>query len=115
MQARVASRRELQQALLSWLDAARSDAAVAQARVYEDVIVPGVFALEADTLNDAALDVHVHSDAFAVLLGALNVLAEHVHLSVAHLAKDFGPGAFAAIRHVRLAEGESSVVMKGRQ
>jgi hypothetical protein len=109
MQARVASRRELQQALLSWLDAARKDGAVEQARVYEDVILPGVFALEADTLTGAALDVHVHSDAFAVLLGALTVLAEHVHMTVSQLTKDFGPGAFAAIRDMSLAEGEGSL------
>jgi len=109
MQARVASRRELQQALLSWLDAARKDDAVEEARVYEDVILPGVFALEADTLTGAALDVHVHSDAFAVLLGALNVLGEHVHLSVSQLTRDFGPGAISAIRHVSLAESESSL------
>jgi hypothetical protein len=109
MQARVASRRELQQALLSWLDAARKDDAVEQARVYEDVMLPGVFALEADMLTGAAVDVHVHSEAFAVLIGALNVLAEHVHLSVSQLTKDFGPGAFAAIRHVSLAENEGSM------
>lgn len=95
MEARFASRRELQQALLSWLEVVRKDPGVAQACVYEDVVSPGVFALQADMVTSAAMDRHMGSDAFSALMGAITVLADHVQMSIDQPSVEFGPGAVA--------------------
>lgn len=98
MEARFASRRELQQALLSWLDAVRKDPGVAQAGVYEDVVSPGVFALHAHMMTSAAMDQHMVSDAFSTLMGAITVLADHVRISVDQSLVEFGPGGQGVVR-----------------
>jgi quinol monooxygenase YgiN len=100
IESRVAARRELLQALLVWLDAAREDDGVIEAHIYEDAVSAGVFRLDADVATGAAMEKHVHSEPFAVLLGAFNVLAQDVHMSISKLTSDFGPEAFHAIRSV---------------
>ena len=68
-------RRELVQALLDWAAATRRDPELATAYVYEDLETPAVFNLVTEWKTAAALDTHLRSDSFGVLLGALKVLA----------------------------------------
>jgi hypothetical protein len=110
----MAARRELLQALLVWLDAAHQDDGVIAAHIYEDVISPGVFGLDADVSTGAAMEKHVHSDAFANLLGALNVLAQHVHMSISKLTSDFGPEAFHAIKTICFERDREEPLRKDR-
>ncbi len=80
--ARPAERRELAQALLSWLQAARQDAALQWADVYEDLEVPATFGLVSEWGTAAALDSHLRSDSFGVLQGALRVLARPHRMTI---------------------------------
>lgn len=105
---REASRRELQQALVSWAVAARSDGAVREAHVSEDVLTPGVFEVEA-TMEDAAeLEVHLRSRGFGALMGALTVLAHDVSVWVRQPVPAFGADPLAMIRRLRSHPGEAS-------
>jgi len=112
MESRFASRRELQQALLAWRDVARVSAGIVEAHVYEDVVAVGTFGLEVGAVSADALERHVQSDAFGSLVGALNVLAEHVRMSISELTTDFGPGSFAAIRRICLEDDEGEPAEK---
>ena len=73
--AQPAERRELAQALLVWAAAARQDSDLVAAHVYEDLEVPAAFGMVTEWRKAAALDAHLRSDAFGILLGALKVLA----------------------------------------
>ena len=108
----MAARRELLQALLVWLDAAHQDEGVVDAHVYEDAVSPGVFGLDASVATGAAMEKHVKSDAFATLLGALDVLAQHVHMSISKLTSDFGPEAFHTIRSIGFEGDRDATVRK---
>ena len=99
--AQEASRRELQQALLAWETAARSEGGVREAHVYEDVLMPGVFGLEALVDSAAGLDRHLHSASFGALLGALSVLAQHMDLAIYQPTQEFGTDAIAIVRRLR--------------
>ena len=96
-----ASRRELQQALLAWETAARSEGCVREAHVYEDVVTPGVFGLDARMDSAADLDRHLHSASFGALLGALSVLARDVDLAICQPTQEFGSDAMAIVRRLR--------------
>ena len=80
--AHTTERRELAQALLDWAAAARREPDLSAANVYEDVELPAVFSLISEWKTAAALDAHLHSDSFGVLLGALKVLASPHHLVI---------------------------------
>jgi quinol monooxygenase YgiN len=73
--AKTTERRELVQALLDWAATTRRDPELATAYVYEDVEIPAVFGLVTEWKTAVALDAHLRSDSFGVLLGALKVLA----------------------------------------
>jgi hypothetical protein len=74
---------------------------MSHAYVYEDVDTPGVFGLEAQVADSAALDAHLQSPAFGALLGAINVLAETASVSVSQPAREFGLDALGGIRRLR--------------
>lgn len=99
--AQEASRRELQQALLSWETAVRNDGCVREAHVYEDVLVPGVYGLDARLASAADLDTHLRSATFTALLGAVGVLAQYLDLSIYQPTPEFGTDAMAIVRQVR--------------
>ena len=73
--ANTTERRELVQALLDWAAATRRNPELATANVYEDVEFPAVFNVVTEWKTAVALDAHLRSDSFGVLLGALKVLA----------------------------------------
>jgi len=95
------ARRELLQALLDWTTAARKDPGVRYANVYEDVEVSGAFGLLVAWKSATVLEVHVRSDSFGALLGALQLLAQSTQLSVTLGSGDEGTDAMAQIRRLR--------------
>ncbi len=101
MACQTAARRELQQALLAWELSARAATGVSRIHVYEDVVNPGVFGVEAVMATSDALDTHLHSQAFGALLGAITVLAQDLHVSVCQPAPEFSPDALSSIRRMR--------------
>jgi hypothetical protein len=100
-----ASRRELQQALVSWAAAATAAGAVRSAHVYEDVLQPGVFAIEAAMADVVDLESHLTSPDFGGLLGALTVLGRAVDVSIRQPVPSFGPDPLASIRRLRSHPG----------
>lgn len=99
-----ASRRELQQALVAWA-AASARRSTRAAHVYEDVLRPGVFAVEATMADGVDLESHLKSPDFGALLGALTVLCRDVDLSIRQPAPSFGPDHLASIRRLRSHPG----------
>ncbi len=99
--ARTSARRELLQALLDWAAAARREPGVRESNVYEDVEAPATFALTAEWPSAAALEAHLRSDAFGVLLGALEMLGHPATLRVSRPEEAYGDDALRAIRRLR--------------
>jgi quinol monooxygenase YgiN len=97
-------RRELAQALLAWLAAARRAADLHSADVYEDLEVPATFGLVSEWRTSTGLDAHLRSDAFGVLMGALKVLARQHRLLVSQPDNEHMSGAIAEINRPRSAE-----------
>lgn len=95
-----AERRELSQALLVWAAAARQETDVVAAHVYEDLEAPAVFSLATEWRSAAALDAHMRSDAFGILLGALKVLAGPHQMTVTRPDDDQFKGAIGAINRL---------------
>ena len=95
------ARRELQQALLEWAVAVRHSTGALVSNVYEDAEAPAVFGLVGEWESPSALEAHLRSDAFGVLLGALELLAQPVRLTVAREADEYGKDALPAIRRLR--------------
>ncbi len=103
--ARTSSRRELVQALLEWATAARREPGSRAANVYEDVEMPAVFWLTTQWDGEAALQAHLRSCPFGVLLGALELLAQSARLTVTRATGEDGTDALPAIRRLREAGG----------
>jgi quinol monooxygenase YgiN len=105
LSARVAAhpsaRRELLQALVDWTTTARDSPGALYSNVYEDAETPGVFGLVGEWQSPLALEAHLRSDAFGVLLGALELLATPARLTVARVADEVGKDALPAIRRLR--------------
>lgn len=95
-----AERRELSQALLVWAAAARQEADLLTAHVYEDLEAPSVFSLASEWRAAAALDAHLRSDTFGVLLGALKVLARSHRMTVSSPNDEQLKGAIGAINRL---------------
>jgi quinol monooxygenase YgiN len=95
------ARRELLQALLDWAAAARHSTGALVSNVYEDAEAPAVFGLVGEWESAAALEAHLRSDAFGVLLGALELLARPARVTVAREADEYGKDALPAIRQLR--------------
>jgi quinol monooxygenase YgiN len=96
-----AARRELLQALVDWTATVRLSTGSLCSSVYEDVEMPGVFGLVGEWVSTSDLEEHLRSDAFGVLLGALELLAKTVRLTVARAAEEYGTDALPAIRRLR--------------
>jgi quinol monooxygenase YgiN len=101
MAAHPSARRELLQALVDWTATVRDSPGAHHSNVYEDVESPGVFGLVGEWESPLALEAHLRSDAFGVLLGALELLARPARLTVARVADEYGKDALPAIRRLR--------------
>lgn len=95
-----AERRELSQALLAWAGATRHETDLVAAHVYEDLELPAVFSLVTEWSSAAALDAHLRSEAFGILLGALKILAGPHHMIVSRPEDDQLRGAIGAINRL---------------
>jgi quinol monooxygenase YgiN len=104
MSAHEASRRELQQALVAWASAS-GRRGTRSVHVYEDVLQPGVFAVEATMADVVDLESHLTSPDFGALLGALTVLGRDVDVSIRQTVPSFGPDPLASIRRLRSHPG----------
>ncbi len=81
------------------------------ASVYEDVEDPAAFRVEAEWADAPALEGHLRSALFGVLLGALELLAEPPHLTVTTTAIGYETDALGMIR--RLREGSRAATASG--
>jgi quinol monooxygenase YgiN len=97
------SRRELVQALVGWAEAVRHAPGVVQASVSEDVEAEAAFDLRAEWDTEAALEAHLGSDVFGVLVGAAEVLSLSVRVSVARVADEYGLDVIKKRREARWA------------
>jgi quinol monooxygenase YgiN len=109
--AQTSARRELLQALLEWAVAARRETGLRTSNVYEDVEAPAAFGLTAQWENSGALDAHIRSDPFGVLLGALELLAQSARVTVTRATGDDGTDALPTIRRLRETRGASRPVI----
>jgi quinol monooxygenase YgiN len=100
-EAHPSGRRELLQALLDWVATVRHSPGALAANVYEDVEAPTVFGLVAEWESRSTLEEHFRADAFGVLLGAMELLAQPARLTVARAADEYGKDALPAIRRLR--------------
>ena len=101
--ARPGARRELAQALLDWVAAARRAAGIVRSSVCEDIEAEAAFELIAEWETPAALGIHVSSESFGILLGAMSVLADPVRMSVTRAADEYGTDALWALKRLREA------------
>jgi quinol monooxygenase YgiN len=90
VEADVPDRRELRQALLAWATAARREAGILEARVYEDMEAPAAFCLVAHWDSQRALEAHIRGAEFGAVLGALELLAHSPELSITALCDAMG-------------------------
>jgi quinol monooxygenase YgiN len=95
-----ANRRELVQALLTWLVAARREAGMADARLSEDLESPGMYCLHSEWHRRQDLEDHLGGSHFGILLGALELLGLRTHLSLTH-AEAGADDPMAVVRRVR--------------
>jgi hypothetical protein len=91
------------QALLEWAAAARRQTDLRSANVYEDAEAPATFGLSVECEGETALEAHVRSDSFGVLLGALQLLAQSSRLTVTRATGADGGDALPTIRRLREA------------
>jgi quinol monooxygenase YgiN len=97
----MADRRELTQALLSWVVTVRREAGVVGVQVSEDMESPGSYILTSTWRTRKDLEAHLTGPEFGVLLGALEVLGLQSQLSLS----DSGPGSDDAVELVRRLRG----------
>ena len=71
----VQERRELVQALVVWVMAARREAGTLAAYIYEDVEAPAAFCLVARWDSERSMGAHLGGPEFGFVLGALELLA----------------------------------------
>jgi quinol monooxygenase YgiN len=96
-----AGRRELTQALLSWVVAVRRQAGLVEVQVSEDMESPGSYVLTSTWRTSKDLEAHLTGPEFGVLLGALEVLGLKSQLSLS----DSGAGSGDAVELVRRLRG----------
>jgi quinol monooxygenase YgiN len=80
--AAMSDRRELTQALLTWVGTVRAEPGVASAHLSEDLEAPGVYCLSVTWRRRRDLEAHLAGPDFSVLLGALDVLGHQTTLQV---------------------------------
>ena len=95
------SRRELVLALVGWAEAARQQPGLVRASVSEDLEVEAAFELRAEWGTEEALEAHLRSDAFGILVGAAEVLSVSVRMSVARVADEYGLDVIKKRREAR--------------
>ena len=95
------SRRELLLALLGWAEAVRHAPGLVQASVSEDVEAEAAFELRAEWGTEEALEAHLRSDVFGVLVGAAEVLSLSLRVSVARVADEYGLDVIKKRREAR--------------
>lgn len=98
---RPSARRELVQALVSWAESVRQEPGVVTASIYEDLENPGALRAEAEWEDAPAMENHLRSGTFGVLLGALELLACAPQLSVTTSAIGYESDPMGTIRKVR--------------
>ena len=106
MAATPVSRRELVLALVGWAEAARQQPGLVRASVSEDLEVEAAFELRAEWGTEEALEAHLRSDVFGVLVGAAEVLSLSVRVSVARVADEYGLDVIKKRREARWAEAQ---------
>lgn len=106
--AQISARRELLQALLEWAAGARREPGLRSSHVDEDVEAPAAFHLAAEWESAAALEAHLRSDPFGVLLGALELLTRSTRVTVTKQTDDYGADALKTIRRLREARGPAA-------
>jgi quinol monooxygenase YgiN len=95
------NRRELKQALLSWVGTVRREVGLAGVQISEDVESPGAYILTSTWHTRKDLETHLTGPEFGVLLGALEVLGLQSQLSLS----DSGPDSDDAVDLVRRLRG----------
>jgi quinol monooxygenase YgiN len=78
----MSDRRELTQALLTWIGTVRAEPGVASAHLSEDLEAPGIYCLSVTWRRRRDLEAHLAGPDFSVLLGALDVLGHQTTLQV---------------------------------
>lgn len=101
IESNVPERRELGQALLAWVTAARHGAGALVAHVYEDIEAPSAFCLVAQWESQHAIEAHLRGPEFGAVLGALELLARPAQLSITQLGDVNGSDAWRTIRRLR--------------
>ena len=103
IEAHVPERRELVQALLEWATVARREAGALGSHVYEDLEVPAVFCVVSQWGSRKALEAHVCSPKFGVVLGALELLARPALVAITEAGADDAEGgdALQTLRRLR--------------
>jgi quinol monooxygenase YgiN len=96
VESEVPKRRELMAALLDWAAAVRAAPGGMSASVHEDVEVAGAYCLLSSWPDVQALECHVNSAEFSILLGALNVLGRWSEIAVMQEAALDGDSAIAS-------------------
>jgi quinol monooxygenase YgiN len=99
IEAHVAQRRELAQALLQWAAAARREGGTLATDVYEDVAAGNIFCVVSQWSSRPALEAHLRGAAFGSMLGAIEVLADRSTVSVTEAADQ--AGASMTLRRLR--------------
>lgn len=101
IESNVPERRELGQALLAWATAARRDAGVLVAHVYEDIEAPAAFCLVAQWESQQAIETHIKGPEFGAMLGAFELLARPAEMSITQVGDVNGSDAWRTVRRLR--------------
>jgi quinol monooxygenase YgiN len=96
-----ADRRELTQALLSWVVTVRREPGLVGVQVSEDMESAGSYILTSTWRTRKDLEAHLTRPEFGVLLGALEVLGLQTRLNLT----DSGPGSDDAAELIRRLRG----------
>lgn len=104
----MADRRELTQALLSWVVTVRLEAGVVGVQISEDMESPGAYILVSTWRTRKDLEAHLTGPEFGILLGALEVLGRQTQLNLT----DSGPGSDDAVELVRHLRGRVPALVR---
>jgi quinol monooxygenase YgiN len=100
------SRRELVLALVGWAEAVRRERGLLEANVSEDIEAEAAFELRSEWDTEEALEAHLASDVFGVLLGAAEVLGLSLRVRAARAADEYGLDVIKKRREARWAAAQ---------
>jgi quinol monooxygenase YgiN len=100
------SHRELVQALVGWAVAVRQTPGLLRASVSEDVELEAAFELLAEWETKEALETHLLSDSFGVVVGAAEVLSLSLRATVARTVDEYGTDVIKKRREARWAAAQ---------